>query len=125
MGHKEGYIALTTILIIGAILLAIGLVLGLTSVTELQISLSNFKKNEALNAVESCAEEALTFYRNTDSVPSVITLPETTCNVTINTQTSNNIVFVINVSESGYAKSLEIDASKTDHVYVNSWREIE
>lgn len=125
MVHKKGYIALTTVLVIGAVLLAITIVLGITSVSQLQTSLSTLKNSETLNAVESCTEESLNFYRNTNDIPVSIELPGVSCSVTIESQDASNIVFVVSEVNDTYYKSVRINASKTDHVYINSWEEIE
>lgn len=125
MMARKGYIALTSVLVMGAIFLVIGIAICMTSTSELQVSLAGTKGNEALYTVESCVEEVLISYRNNNSLPNAITLPQQTCTVTIESQTASNVTFVVSSTDGLHSKSVRVSASKSDRVSVNSWEEIE
>jgi hypothetical protein len=63
----NGYIALTSILIISAIVLLIALSAGLLSISELNMGLEKNQSAEAYYLASACAEQGLQEIRNSDS----------------------------------------------------------
>src|SRR5260221_5347286 len=81
---EAGYIAILTVLIISAVVIAIATTVSLLAIGEAQSSLSLFKGEDTLTFVEGCMEDALLKARNSNSYTSgSITRPEGTCTITV------------------------------------------
>ena len=72
----SGYVALSSILIISVVIFTIGISVALLSVSESQLSLAGKKKEETVDFVESCVEDALLELNNSGSISSSFALPE-------------------------------------------------
>lgn len=132
MSKQSGYVALTTILVILAIVVAIGTSVSLLSVSEAQLSLAQAQSNQAFNILDACVAEALYQINEEDSLPSIITLPEGQCNATIDLRTAKNAtqeddgwLFTLSTLIDGYEKIIQVDASRGATVRVNQWKEVE
>ena len=124
MKNNKGYIAITSILIILAVVLTIGTTVSLISINNIQASLTDQKGGEALAIVEGCAEDALLRLNNNNSIPVTITLPEGNCNITNISNVGNDWTFTVSTTILNYSKSLQISATRTNTVQVTSWMEI-
>lgn len=124
MKNNKGYIAITSILIILAVVLTIGTTVSLISINNIQASLTDQKGEEALAIVEGCAEDALLRLNNNNSIPVTITLPEGNCNITNISNVGNDWTFTVSTTILNYSKSLQISATRTNTVQVTSWMEI-
>lgn len=124
MKNNKGYIAITSILIILAVVLIVGTSISLLSVNDIQSSLSSEKGEQALTLVEGCAEDALLRLNNNNAIPASFTIPEGTCNVTGISNVGNNWTFTVNATILNYSKSIQISATRTTTVQVTSWLEI-
>lgn len=124
IGKPHGYIALVTVLVIGAVMLTVGMTVVMNSINSGQGALSGVKKETEIGFVESCAEEALMRINEDNALASTIVLPEGNCTVTINSQSGSDWDFTVTGVLGGYAKSVRVTASRTTTVTVNSWREI-
>jgi hypothetical protein len=122
--NNDGYIAIVTVLVIGAVMLLVGMAVVLNSINTGQGSLGEIKKEASLGYTESCAEEALLRINNDNALPTVIILPEGNCTVTINSQTGSGWDFTVSGNWSGYSKSVRVTATRGSTVAVNSWKEI-
>lgn len=121
--NNKGYVALSSVLVIAVIVLILGSTVALLSINTIQSSLASKKGAEVLDIVEGCAEDALLTLNETNNVPSTITLPEGTCDVSIISQLGTDWLFTISATNEGYTKSIRIDASRTSTVTINSWTE--
>lgn len=121
--YIKGYAALASVIVIAALVIVIGITVSLTSINEVQTSLSSKKSDESLDFVEGCVEEALLRLRNDSAIPTQIPLPEGTCNVTIESQSGTNWLITVDGELDNHAKSLEIDITRDTSVVVNSWLE--
>jgi hypothetical protein len=124
MKNKKGYIAITSILVILAVVLTVGTTVSLLSVNNIQASLTDQKGEEALALVEGCAEDALLRLNNNNSIPGSISLPEGNCNITNISNVGNDWTFTVSATILSYTKSLQINATRTNTVQVTSWLEI-
>ncbi len=118
-----GYIALSTVLIVLALVLLIGVSTSLLSINDLLSSQSGKMSNGALNLAESCAENALLVLNEENTLPSSITLPQGFCSVTINSQTGSLWDFTVVSVADGYQKYIRINANRGATVTINSWTE--
>lgn len=121
---RQGYIAITSILIILAVVLIIGTSVSLLSVNDIQSSLSSEKGEQALSLAEACAEDALLRLNNNNAIPASFTIPEGTCTITGITNIGNNWTFTANAVILNYSKSVQVSAVRTTTVQVTSWIEI-
>jgi hypothetical protein len=120
---NKGYIALTTILILGIILILITTTQALTSVNEGQFSLAGVKKDSALGFVESCGEDALIKLNKNNTIPSTIFLPSGTCAVTINGNVGTGWTFTVTGSQDNYYESIKIQAIRNSTLNLTGWQE--
>ena len=124
MKNQTGYIAITSVLVIAAIVLIIGTSVSLFAVNDIQSALSNKKSNESLDLVESCVEDALLRLNEDNSIPATITLPYGSCSVTINSQVGTLWTFTVSGTFISHAKSIQVVADRTNTVTVNSWTQL-
>lgn len=66
---QEGLVALVTVLIISAVVLIIGLSLGLGSIAEMKMGLQKNQSSEAYYLANLCAEEALMKLKENSAYP--------------------------------------------------------
>src|SRR5579859_5860305 len=75
--RENGYIAILTVLIISAVVLAIATTVSLLAIGEAQSGLSLFKGEDTLTFIEGCMEDALLKTRNSNGYAGgTITRPE-------------------------------------------------
>ena len=121
---QAGYAAVVTVVIIGAVLLAVGLSVTIMAINETQQALGEKNKEVSLGMVESCVDDALVRLNKTNTIPGTITLPTGSCNVTINSQVGNDWTFTVSGSVGGHKKNIQVSATRTSTVTVTSWLEI-
>lgn len=120
---ESGYIALASVLVISAVVLIVGTTVALLSINDIQSSLSSQKAEEVLGLVEGCAEDALLRLNNSNTIPSVLTIPQGSCSVVINSQVGANWTFTVSGTIGGYTKSAMVSAARGSTVSVTSWLE--
>ena len=124
-GHiKKGYIALTTVLVVGVVLLTIGLSVSLIAISEGQLSLSARRNESTLDFTESCVEDALLRLSNTNALNTTITLPEGTCTLVVNSQVGTTFTFTVTGIRETLTKKVQVTAVRGSAVSVTSWLEI-
>lgn len=121
---QHGYIALVTVLVVGAVMLSVGMAVVLNSINSGQGALSEIKKEAGIGFVESCVEDALMRINRDNALPGTIALPEGSCTVTINSQVGSDWDFTVSGVLSGYKKEVRVTANRASTVVVNSWQEI-
>ena len=121
---KNGYIALTSVLVIAAAVLAIGTSVALLSISEGQVSLADKKHEETLDFVESCAEVALLELNEDNNISSSIALPEGSCSVIINSQSGNDWDFSVSGVVGGFNKTVQVTTTRSAGVAINSWQQV-
>lgn len=119
----QGYIAISSILVIAAVVLVIGTTVALVSINEGQISLASFQNDSVLDAVEGCTEDTLLYLNENNSLPATVVTPQLTCNVS-GSQAGSNWTFTVAGTVSGYTKSIQIQAARTTTISITSWNEI-
>lgn len=123
MKNNKGFIAMTTILIVSAVVLGIATTVALVSIGEGQASLSLTKGEDALQFVEGCAEDALLKIRASASYTGgTITRPEGTCSVTIVAGSPNTAT--VTTQDTKYKRTVVINYTRSSSgVTITSWKE--
>lgn len=122
--NKNGFIAITTILIISAVVLGIATTVALVSIGEGQASLALTKGENTLQFVEGCAEDALLKIRNNGSYAGgTITRPEGTCSITIVAGSPSTLTAT--TQDTKYNRTVEIKYTRSSSgIILSSWKEI-
>lgn len=122
MKRRKGYVALIAVLIVSFICIAIITSLSVKAIYILN-DLNNTEQGKNVEYIlNSCAEESL-FRLNVDSdIPVSYAVGDNTCSVTINSQNGDDWNYTVSYSESGYNYSVDISATRSDKVYLNSWK---
>jgi len=128
MNHKShtnsGFVALTTVLILSAVAIAIGITVSRLSIGQGQASLALTNGESSLHFVEGCMEDALSKARtNINYASGTITRPEGTCNVVVS---KVGTTWTITTTQTGadYAKSVQVVATRTvNGITITSWQE--
>ena len=105
-------------------MISVGMAVVLNSINSGQGSLSEVRKERSIGFVESCVEDALMRINTENALSGVITLPEGTCTVTINSQVGSAWDFTVSGTLDGYSKNIRVNATRGTNVMVNSWIEI-
>lgn len=121
--RELGYVAISSMLIISAVVLSIIVSVSLLSISEIQMALAGKERIESIGLVEACIEESLLQLNGTNALPSTITLPEGSCTVTINAQTGNNWTFTVSATQDAYTKSIQVTANRASVISLTSWQE--
>jgi hypothetical protein len=123
---QEGYIALLTVLIVGAVATAIALTLLLSGANNNQTALVKQRSMQARALAVSCAEEALQTLRGTNTYTGTASLTLTTgsCTYTIaNSSGTRSILATGTVS--GVARKIQVYATiGTSSISITSWQEV-
>lgn len=123
--YKKGYIALSTVLIISAVVLTISISVTLLSINSAMSSLATAKGTDTLNFVEGCAEDGL--IKSQSSIGyngGATTRPEGTCQITM---VKNGMVWNMTVStnDTKYKKTVLVAFNRTPtKITLISWKEI-
>ncbi|NIT04372.1 hypothetical protein GTO10_05690 [Candidatus Saccharibacteria bacterium] len=122
---SRGYIAFTTVLILSAVILVVGVSLTLLSIFQAQQSLAREKGTQALSLVEGCAQDALLFaYYDADYAGGTKSFPEGSCTTSVS-KVGNNWVITSTVTLGGYTKRVRVNILREGEVQILSWKEIE
>ena len=121
---QKGYIAFSSVLIISAAILIIGITLTLTSISESQKALSGRRREEAIDRVEACIEDAMYSININNSLATTITLPEGICTLTIDSHVGNNWTFTVSATTNNYTKSIQVITTRAATITPVSWKEI-
>lgn len=124
--RNRGYIALSMVLIISAVVIGIATTVSLLAIGEAQSGLTQFKGEDAWSFVDGCAEDFLQKIHDSTSYSGTVTFtrPEGTCTVTI---TSGDPSWNFTVTAGGtpvYKRSVRIQATRSSTITITSWQEI-
>lgn len=122
MKKRSGYVALIAVLIVSFICIAIITSLSVKAIYILN-DLNNAEQSKKIEyVINSCVEESLIRLNVDSDIPASFSVGENTCNVTINSQSGDDWDYNITYSDSGYNYSVDISATRSDKVYLNSWK---
>lgn len=131
MNHQSGYIALTSMLLISAVIIMGVIGITYSSIGEAQSGLALLKSEENLHLVEGCAEDALLKIRANSQwgqptgTPITIAHPEGSCVVTVNS--INGLEWTITISSvtTAYKRSIQIVVTRNPTgIVLTSWQEV-
>lgn len=125
---QKGFIALISVLIIGALVLVISVGLSLRSVTETQISLGEQESHRALALANLCMEAALMKLESVlhYSGNEIIIVNGQSCDI-MGVEGSGNLNRTVKTKStvSGYTKKVKVVVSKVSPVMqITSWEEV-
>ena len=121
--NQKGYIALTSLIVVTALVILIGISVSALSINDLQSSFAAMRNEETLNLVEACVEDALLRLNEENFIPGSITIAGKTCTVT-SSQVGDNWDFTVEAANEGYTKKIRVTASRTSTVSITSWKEV-
>lgn len=111
--HQKGYIALSTVLIISAVIITIAVAATVLTIDSAQSSLALTKGESSLGFVEGCAEDGmLKSQASVGYTGGTITRPDGTCQITLS---KNDTIWTMTVSslDSKYKKTVQVIFSRT------------
>lgn len=121
---KNGYIALSVVLIVGFVITLITITTSLTSISEGQFALAHHQREITNSFVDACAEDALVKLNADNALPNTIFLPGGTCPVTTNSQVGTSWDFTVTGTVNNLAKSIRIQVNRGTTITVSSWQEL-
>lgn len=123
---KKGFAAITTILILSAVVLAISTTVTLLSIDEAQSSLSLFKGEDNLGFAEGCVEDVMLKIRaNSSYSANSISRPEGTCSITYNTGGPTNWDITVTSQSNTYQRQIRVVFTRNPTgISLSSWKEI-
>lgn len=121
----KGYIAFTTLLIVGAVSLSVALSVSILSIGEGQMSLSTKKGQQVFYLAESCIEDSLEQIKNNNNYNGgSFNIFDGSCTININKQ-GNNWIIIVSAIKDNFEKKIETQITKTGgNIILNSWKEI-
>jgi len=122
--NQQGFIALTTVLIILAITLAIGIGLGLNSISEMQMGLQKNQSSAAYYLSNLCAEHALMKLKENSAYSGneTATTEKGSCQIL---SIEGSWIVKVSATSSGQAKKIKIIVSQIDpEMIIDSWEEV-
>ena len=126
---QQGYIALISILIVGALVLAIGVGVSLRSIDETEMSLNEELSNRALALVNACAEYALFQLVNNLSYAGNETLTindSDSCDIlSIEGSGATDRIIKAEALVMGYKKKIKIGIAQIEPLEMIYWEEVD
>ncbi len=124
----KGFVAITTVLILSIVVLAISTTVTLLSIGEAQSSLSLFKGEDNLNFIEGCVEDVMMKIRaNSLYSGTAISRPEGTCSITYNPGGNGPINWDLTVTSqsTSYQRQVKVVfVRNSTGITLTSWKEI-
>ena len=123
--QKKGFIAISTVLIVSAVVLAVAFSVTMRSIGNAKSSLALTKGEDALGLAEGCAEDGLLKSKaNASYNGGAITRPEGTCQITIS-KSGTTWTMTAAVTSPAYRRSVKVIFVRTDtQITLSSWKEI-
>lgn len=124
VNKNQGYVALTTVLVISVVILVIGISVSLLAISEGQMSLAEVKGTQSLNFVDSCVEDVLLRANEDENYSGgTLTLPEGNCTVVVN-KVGTDWTVTVEGTLDGYRKKIQVEFSRVPpDLTLNSWQE--
>ncbi len=132
---KDGYVAISILLMLTAVLLGIIVTVAHLGIGEGQSSLALSKGEDALNSAEGCMEDALLKARSSstfgDPVGTPVTItrpsPESSCSITVVSKVgSNPVVWTMNATTAttAYKRTIQVVFNRSaTGITLTSWKE--
>jgi len=119
---KDGYVAISILLILTAVLLGIIVTVAHLGIGEGQASLALSKGEDTLHFVEGCMEDALLKIRaNASYAGGTITRPEGTCSITVTGGPTYTVTATTTATP--YKRTIQAVAVRGATMSLTSWKE--
>jgi len=125
----DGYVAISILLILTAVLLGIMVTVAQLGIGEGQVSLALSKGEDTLTFVEACMEDALLKIRANSSLSGTFTIGrppgEETCSVTVVSKLVNTWTVDVTTQATAYKRTVRVVFDKlSTGITLTSWKEI-
>lgn len=121
---KDGFVAITSVLVISAVVLAIAITVSLLSIGEGQAGLALANGENTLTFVEGCVEDALLkLNANASYAGGTITRPEGICIVSVSSLGSTYTI-TVTTNATLYKRAIQVVANRGSTVTITSWKEL-
>lgn len=121
----KGFIAITSVLIISAVVLAATISVSLLSIGQGQAGFALTKGEDTWSFVDGCAEDALLKLRANSAYGSgTINRPEGTCTVTLVSQVGSVYTYDISTTSTLYKRTVRVVVNRGSSITITSWKEI-
>jgi hypothetical protein len=125
---KRGFAALSMVLIVSGVVMAIVMTMSLIAIGEGQSASVSELGGVDMYLVDGCAEDLLLkVHDNSAYATASITRPEGTCSITYNAGTSRPTAWDVTIGESGttYGRRVQIVFTRSgQNLAITSWKEI-
>lgn len=124
---QEGYIALITVLVVGAVGMAVVVSIILLGLGSSRTSLAIEQSNQAKALTNACAEEALQQIRDSTSFEGTgnLTLGQGSCTYTVTKLTDQNRTITASGTVGTIIRKVSIALDKiTPNINITSWQEV-
>lgn len=123
---KKGFIALSTVLVISAVMLAVVGTIAYLSVGEAQSSLALYLGEDNLGLVEGCAEDVLQKVHDNSSYNAAsINRPEGTCSIAYTSGGPTTWDVIVTTTTTAYQRKVRIQFTRNpSNISLTSWQEI-
>lgn len=121
MKIKKGMAAMITVIVLGALMVLVGGMMTLTSISEGQATLMEKKSKVDQGVLDACAEESLLRLNANGVVPTLVVTPLGNCNVTVNSQTGTSWDYSIGVNGGVSSRELNVVLDRGTTIMISSW----
>ncbi|MEI6690574.1 MAG: hypothetical protein WCL07_02375 [bacterium] len=124
VNSAKGFAAIITLLVVLVIMVLIGMSVTLSSIGNAQMGLGYTKSENNLKLAETCIEDVLFKWNQTNILILSSTNPLGTCTITQDNLIGNQITFTVTSTSNNYTRNIQIVATRTTNVSVVSWKQI-
>jgi hypothetical protein len=124
---QGGYVALITVLIVGAVSLAVGVAILLTGTDSQRVTLVLQQSIQARNLANACVEEALQQMHDSTTFTGTnnLSLDQGTCTYTVTNTGGNNRTIVTTATVGNVVRKNQVYATiGTSSISITSWQEV-
>lgn len=121
--NSSGYIALATVLVIFVALVLITGSASLLAIDDSQLALASRQREILINQIEGCVEDALLRLNENDALPTTITQPEGSCDITLDSQAGSTWTFTVEATKNNATKRVQVVAERTSTITISQWLE--
>ncbi|MFA5025271.1 MAG: hypothetical protein WC503_02100 [Candidatus Shapirobacteria bacterium] len=118
---RKGMAAIITVVVLGAVMVMLGSMMILTSISEGQVSLleTRVKHNQAV--LDACAEESLLKLNANGALPATVITPLGNCSITTNSQVGTNWDYSVGISGEMSSMGLNIVLDRGTTIVISTW----
>ena len=121
---QRGYLAISSILIISAVVLAITISVSYLSIGEGQSSLALYKGENTLSFIEGCMEDALLKIRSNPLYNGTTIMHNgETCTITVVNGGGGNYTLTATTTDTSYIRTVQVVVNRDYSITMTSWKE--